>query len=332
MAEAFKVGQKVRVVNDEALKEHGFRKGDFAIVDSLSYAGKFAYIKRPDGSAFTGGWDVSRFEAVPEFVPKFKKGDRLKVVKFCSGFPIGAIVFANADAPNDHGSVSVSKDGLAAASGANSWDVSRFDLAPAPAAPKFKKGQKLLVVDTSPEANGGLQQQRLGSFKNGDIVEASEDSYFPGPGTDEEVRIGGVSWIARRFEAAPEPKPELKLPEPKFRKGQKLRAVEKVYPFLAPGDIALANANSYVGFDGTELVQVTTVSGEDRTFYVSRFEAVPVELKVFAAPPNETYIVFEPDGSSYHTSDLNELDAGERVAVYRLERVGNVKEGQTTIE
>jgi hypothetical protein len=81
-------------------------------------------------------------------------------------------------------------------------------------------------------------------------------------------------------------------------------------------------------------VQVTTGDGEDRTFYVSRFE-VATELeqpKIFAAPPNETYIVFEPDGSSYHTSDLNELDAGERVAVYRLERVGNVKEGQTTIE
>jgi hypothetical protein len=48
--------------------------------------------------------------------------------------------------------------------------------------------------------------------------------------------------------------------------------------------------------------------------------------------PAETFIVFEDDGSSHHTSDLNELDEGAKVAVYQLVRVGTLKQHANTVE
>jgi hypothetical protein len=333
----FEVGQKVKLVRgDSGLERHGFREGDIVVVAGRG-GGDTIGVESLDGLKRTPsfGWFEHRFEAVSF-------------------------------------------------------------------APKFKKGQRLLVVDASPQIDGSSDRLAYATFKNGDAVVAGADSNIPDyEGAEEEVRINGISWIARRFEVAPE---EPRKPEPKFKKGQKVMfagyfgsaqkgdlavinedvlvgdrfaqvtwllepryhtqcdggyfahefvpvveaaaapAAKPFTPtfkrgawlklkdadgqtFLKAGEIVKATRASYLGVDGKELVDFLDTYGYARVFYASRFA-----VEAHPEFPPETYLVIEPNGESYQTCDLNEVDDGETVAIYKLERVGISKKSVVTVE
>jgi hypothetical protein len=202
------------------------------------------------------------------------------------------------------------------AGGYFSW---RFELAPEkPAfAPKFKKGQRLLVVDGTGE-----------SIVTGDIVVASGDSHLTSLG-NEAVTLEGQpafkAYYATRFKAAPA--------EKGFKNGQKLVVLDakKSAGYLKEGETVTANGDAWRGIDGKEIVQVKSEkTGKAGTFYAERFAALPEEKKQEA--PKYAYLVTEPDGFQYYTADLNEASEGDSVAEYTFFHSGTLKEHAPTID
>jgi hypothetical protein len=262
----------------------------------------------------------------------FRVGQKVKLVKGDKalerlGFRSGDIVVVSG---NENGGLDGDMIGVKSLDGTKAtpscgWYAWRFEAVPEGKLfePKFRKGQKLLVVDASPSIDRAPYSGC--PFKNGDIVVASEDSYVDGP-MEEEVRINGISWIARRFEVAP--KDEVKPFTPTFKRGAWLRLKDADgQTFLKAGEIVKASRASYLGVDGKELVDFLDNDGYARVFYASRFAA-----EAHPEFPPETYLVIQTEGSSWQTCDLNEVDDGETVAIYKLERVGTSKKSVVTVE
>jgi hypothetical protein len=210
----------------------------------------------------------------------FQVGQKVKLVRSDSGleragFKEGDIVLVAGTAPG--GLIGVKSLDGSKSTPTNGWFSSRFEAVSFE--PKFRKGQKLRVVDASPQIDGSVSTLSYAGFKNGDIVVASADSFLE-EGQEEEVHIDGISWIARRFEAAPEEKAKLKA-------GQKVRFVKEGggngYQGIVVGDIVTVVKDEYLE-NGDSFVTVEASNGEKRTYYASRFEAVAETAAPAPAP------------------------------------------------
>lgn len=152
-------------------------------------------------------------------MPEFKVGDRVRVVRQPDDIPfkngdVGTIVRAWEDRVGE-GMVDFQKDGVDYTF--NGFFANRFELiAEAPAVPKFKKGDRVKLVN-----NEGLTRER---FPIGSLATVAEDSHKGGGGV-EFVRIDYDHYPTRcdhrvsRF--------ELVAPRP-FQVGDKVKVVKKV--------------------------------------------------------------------------------------------------------
>jgi hypothetical protein len=309
----FEKGQKLRVKKTDY--PNRLQEGDILTCEKDD--GNFLHVTERPGKGFYS-W---RFEAapatVPGFTPKFRRGQKLRVVKIHSAtdpFAVGDIVEAAEDSSRLFGPGSyegVRLSGLASKSHIN-WYVARFEAAPKIEVkpPLFRKGQRLLVV----EPDG------LNSLSLGDIVVASQDSWKNHLGHDV-VAIEGQpafkNYHAWRFKPAPEEKTGPK----NFKRGQKLVVLDasKSNGILKEGETVEAAADSFIGNEGLEIVFTRSLkTGMAGTFATKRF--APSPHSEFA----ETVYDSVRNGWS---ADIHEFDDGEEVAVYRLVRVGLKRDG-----
>lgn len=309
----YEKGQKLKVVDVSGLYQPPVKVGDVVTVKSTEpgNGGTIIRVEEVPG----GGFYPRRFELVKEeAAPRFKKGQKLRVLKGHGGafFNSGEYVEAQEDSrPDGYGTEYVKV--LTANAGLQSIRAARFEPATAPAdpfAPRFKKGQRLLVVDGTGD-----------SIKHGEIVQASVDSYLNHLG-HELVRLEGhpsyKTFYAKRFELFPE--------APKgFKQGQKLVVIDatKANGLLKEGETVTAAADAFIGNEGREIVFVRAdKTGMAGTFSTARFAGT-----LPAVPQHEETVYFTLDNGFFY--DLNEANDGDEVAIYKLVKSGKLQQNSS---
>lgn len=136
----------------------------------------------------------------------------------------------------------------------------------------------------------------------------------------------GVSVEQRHNDTLPAPAGGEQMAN-KFQEGQQLKVVRG----SEYGSRLLKDAIVTVSHYDNGYVHLKEAAGGG--WLENRFEAIePAKPEpTYPKAPVETYVVLEKDGTSYHTSDLNEIEDGEKVAVYYLVRTGTLVQGKPSI-
>lgn len=305
-----KKGDKLEVIDDS--DSSSISKGDIVVAasdSSITSAGN--EVVSLEGVAAYKHYYVTRFRAVP--APKkvfWAKGQRLQLLQTIGHMDVkpGTKATVLTDCVEGSSYVDVSFDGPGQSYNGAYRTAYFAPAAPVPrpewaifSSPKFKRGDKVRCIVAADC-----------DLKVGTIGTALEDSHMGYSRETVSIAYGdhpyGVNHYVEKLELATTP--ELRLPPPKFRRGQFLKCLSGAMGIIEKGDIVRANANSYLGVGGNELVQVEDQGGKDHTFYVDRFEVT--------TEPEPGALYFVTDGTdSFLTDDIKDAAPGMTVTTYK---------------